>query len=129
METAETADATGSRSAVDDRTGVLFPLMLIAAIAVIAFSAVGIAAMLGWMPGTLSSARPATQNASVGLVPAARAAVPPCGECGRVESLRPDGVRVLMDDGSFRTFSLRAQPPFSVGQKVRVTEQGVAAAG
>ena len=34
--------------------GLLYPMLVIAAIAVIAFSATGIATMLGWMPPALS---------------------------------------------------------------------------
>jgi hypothetical protein len=128
METAETAAATGSGSTMDDRTGLLFPLMLIAAVAVITFSAVGIATMLGWMPDAFSSAAPATRTAAA-ATEAGRESAARCAECGRILSVRPDGFRVRMDDGSIRGFTPPAQPSFSVGQKVRVTDQGVAAAG
>jgi hypothetical protein len=127
METAETADATGSGRTMDDRTGFLFPLMLIAAVAVITFSAVGIAAMLGWMPDAFSSAAPATRTAAA-ATEAGREAAAGCAECGRVLSVRPDGFRVRMDDGSIRAFTPGAAS-VSVGQKVRVTNEGIAAAG
>jgi hypothetical protein len=51
VETANTAD----RASAMDRSGILYPLMVIAAIAVIAFSAIGIVTMMGWMPEALSS--------------------------------------------------------------------------
>jgi hypothetical protein len=38
-------------------------------------------------------------------------------------------IRVRMNDGATRIFHERAQPAFAVGQKVRVTGQGVIAAG
>ena len=38
-------------------------------------------------------------------------------------------VRVRMNDGTYRTFYEPAQPAFTVGQKVRATEQGIVAAG
>jgi len=37
-------------------------------------------------------------------------------------------VRVRMSDGTYRTFRESAQPTLAVGQKVRVTEQGIIAA-
>ena len=48
-------------------SGLLYPMLVIAAIAVTVFSAVGIATMMGWMPSALSgrepAARPATADA------------------------------------------------------------------
>ena len=38
-------------------------------------------------------------------------------------------VRVRMNDGTYRTVRESAQPALAVGQKVRVTEQGIIAAG
>jgi outer membrane lipoprotein SlyB len=38
-------------------------------------------------------------------------------------------VRVRMNDGTYRTFHESAQPALAVGQKVRVTEQGIISAG
>ncbi len=38
-------------------------------------------------------------------------------------------IRVRMHDGSYRTFFQRSQPALSLGQKVRVTERGLVAAG
>ena len=37
-------------------------------------------------------------------------------------------VRVRMNDGSYRTFHENAQPALAIGQKVRVTEQGIVSA-
>ena len=41
---------------VQGRNGILYPVMLIAAIAVIVFSAAGIATMMGWLPSARSDA-------------------------------------------------------------------------
>src|SRR3970282_1219861 len=45
----------GNARTVVKHPAILYPLMLIAAIAVIVFSVAGIATMMGWMPGALSS--------------------------------------------------------------------------
>ena len=45
---------SGNAGAMDKRSGILYPLMLIAAMAVIVLSISGIATMMGWMPGVLS---------------------------------------------------------------------------
>lgn len=189
MDTVNTLETTSQK-----RTGLLYPVMLIAAIAVIVFSAAGIATMMGWMPSAQSkieppvkavpeSARPATSR------PRALASAPAaCVDCGVVESIRAvevkgEGsgvgaiggavvggvlgnqvgrgtgrtvatvvgagagayagheieknvnksvsyqVRVRMNDGTYRTFHERTQPALAIGQKVRVTEQGIVAAG
>lgn len=165
------ANAAGSGSAVAHRAVILYPLMLIAAIAAIVFSAVGIATMLGWIPDVLSrnesvaqSALPAAPAAAAQSRNAhnnahdARGTAASCRECGSVESIQAieaNGqdtnasagantrhpieknvphpvnyqVRVRMNDGTYRTFTQRAQPALAVGQKVRVTDQGVVAAG
>lgn len=124
----DSANAAG-RNSMDDRSGILFPLLLIAAVAVIAFSAVGIVTMLGWMPDALSRSGAATRQAATAAPIAMPEAIAACPECGRVESVQTDGVRVLMDDGTRRLFRRGAQPALSVGQKVRVTDHGIAAAG
>lgn len=193
-------------NAVQKRSGMLYPVMLIAAILLIVFSVVGIATMMGWMPSALSggdpSAKPSPTPAAPATQPAkaARAAAtqtPPrtaasgpasCHDCGVIESIRVvevsgagSGVgaiggavvggvlgnqvgrgrgrtaatvvgagagayagheieksmkksvsyemRVRMNDGSYRTFHESTQPAFAIGQKVRVTEQGIVSAG
>lgn len=196
----------GGKSGVDRRPAILYPLMVIAAIAVIVFSVAGIAAMMGWLPsvhsqadpGASSAPSPAETDAAPRSGPSAAHAVSRpniasspaagCSNCGVVESIRPverkgqgsglgaiggalvggilgnqvgrgSGrtaatvvgagagayagneiekstkttvayqVRVRMSDGSIRTFHEASQPALSVGQKVRVTDSGVAAAG
>jgi outer membrane lipoprotein SlyB len=185
---------------VEKRTGMLYPTMLIAAVAVILFSVVGIATMMGWMPSALSKNEPvaAASPAKAQSAPATKFgpsapravanAGASCSDCGVIESIRTvelkgEGsgvgavaggvvggivgnqvgrgggrtamtvvgagagayagheieknmqrstrfqVRVRMNDGTYRTFYERAQPALSVGQKVRVTEQGIVAAG
>ena len=130
---------TGNTVSVVKRPGILYPLMLIAAIAVIVFSVAGIATMMGWMPGALSSdADPARARA----VPASKPAKPRvvttaanCRDCGVVESMRAVEksvdyeIRVRMNDGTYRTLYERARPALTVGQKVRVTDRGVITAG
>ena len=88
------------------RQGLLYPTMLIAAIAVIIFSVIGIAAMTGLLPGAVSGYRAADDTPQPALKrlpqdnprvldaprtarsePAARASAA-CTECGVVESVR-----------------------------------------
>ena len=67
-----------SRERVLDGRGLLYPMMVIAAIAVIVFSIVGMVSIAGWMPNALS-----------GSLQGPRAAVTfECGECGLIESVR-----------------------------------------
>jgi len=75
--------------------GLLYPLMLIAAIAVIVFSILGIATIAGWMPNAFSAANAAPRYvATESLGAAASAAVGvggrafDCGECGMLEVIR-----------------------------------------
>lgn len=206
MEATNTGRLAGHRTS--RRNGMLYPLMLIAAVAVILFSVVGIATMTGVMPGALSKSSPQaaaeaqksqTPSAPVSTAPARRPSSQPvtparattgvpCPECGVIESIRAvEGaapasglgavaggvvggivgnqfgggrgrtamtvvgagagayagheveknlnrtvsyqIGVRMSDGSYRTFHERSQPAFSVGQKVRVTEGRLVAAG
>jgi hypothetical protein len=73
--------------------GLLYPMMLIAAIAVIVFSILGIVSIAGWMPNALSSAHAGTQVAHDGgaseTVPVARSSAAfECAECGMIEGIR-----------------------------------------
>jgi len=189
----ETVNAV--ENGVRKRPGILYPVMVIAAIALIVFSVLGIATMLGWMPSAMSGSE---QGMKPGSAPADKtsagrprlfaSASASCVNCGVVESIRVvetagqgtgvgaiggavvggilgnqvgrgNGrtaatvvgagagayagneieknvkksahyqVRVRMNDGSYRTFRENAQPALNVGQKVRVTEQGIVAAG
>lgn len=71
-----------------DGPGLLYPMMVIAAIAVIVFSVVGIASISGWMPsGLISRAAAATVNHN-GIDTARGGATFQCAECGVIESLR-----------------------------------------
>lgn len=192
------------KGGVPQRPGILYPLMVIAAIAVIVFSVAGIATMMGWLPSVQSKVEPAVDSpadpaamAQANTPPSGRpgmarprmaSSVAACGNCGVVESIRAvetkgEGsglgaiggavvggilgnqvgrgsgrtaatvvgagagayagheieqnvnksvsyrVRVRMNDGTVRTFHERAQPALAIGQKVRVTEQGIVAAG
>jgi len=177
------------------RSGILYPVMVIAAITLIVFSVVGIATMMGWMPTATSgseqgmkSGAASTEKTGAGRPRLFSSASAGCANCGVVESIRVvettgqgtgvgaiggalvggilgnqvgrgNGrtaatvvgagagayagneieknvkksahyqVRVRMNDGSYRTFRENAQPALSVGQKVRVTDQGIVAAG
>ena len=128
----------GNADTVVKHPGILYPLMLIAAIAVIVFSVAGIATMMGWVPGALLSGAdparaqpaPASQQARSRMAGTAAA----CRDCGVVESLRvleksaSYEIRVRMSDGASRTLYEGTRPALTVGQKVRVTYQGVVAA-
>lgn len=129
---------SGHASDMDRRSGILYPLMLIAAIAVIVFSISGIASMMGWMPSVLShGATTLRAQSAAAMEPGAPATGvdKSCRDCGVIESVRPVQksrryeIRVRMGDGTFRTLYHAAHPEFAVGQKVRVTDQGMAAAG
>jgi outer membrane lipoprotein SlyB len=196
MDTLNTA--VDNKGGTEKRPGILYPLMLIAAITVIVFSVAGIATMMGWLPSVQSGSEPAART---GAAPAAAptpkvAASRPritssaaaCADCGVVESIQAvevpgEGsalgaiggavvggvlgnqvgrgrgrtaatvvgagagayagheieknvkksvsyqVRVRMKDGTVRTIQENAPPALAVGQKVRVTGQGVFAAG
>ena len=94
METAETMSTRMRRS------GLLYPMLVIAAIAVTVFSAVGIATMMGWMPSALSGSEPAARpavtdarsSASFPHVPSVASrkssARATCIDCGVIESVR-----------------------------------------
>ena len=66
--------------AVHKRPGILYPVMLIAAVVLIVFSVVGIATMMGWMPNVMSGgepgAKPSTTTAAP-VKPAAKSRKPP----------------------------------------------------
>ena len=69
----------------------LYPMMLIAAIAVIVFSFLGIASISGWMPHAMlgsGSAVAAQTSTTVGHPAANTALTFQCAECGVLESLR-----------------------------------------
>ena len=131
METITTAGTS------QKHVGLLYPLMLIAAIALIIFSILGIATMMGWMPGALPGGHSPDK---AGLAPRADAA-PACDDCGIVESIREAEaganakgagtyqVRVRMGNGVTRTFYESRRPALAIGQRVRVTERGIAPAG
>jgi outer membrane lipoprotein SlyB len=190
----ENSDTAESVRAAGHRPGLLYPLMLIAAIAVIVFSLAGTATIMGWLPDARSravedrdadgraAAPPAAQN------PVRSALAGRCSDCGVIESIRAvevkgqgsglgavaggvvggvlgnqigrgNGraaatvvgagagayagheieksvnntvsyqVRVRMNDGTYRTLNQRAQPTWRVGQKVRVNDRGIIAAG
>jgi len=116
--------------------GILYPLMLIAAIALIVFSIVGIAAIMGWMPTAFSDHHAPDKPAA-----SPRAGAAACADCGIIESIRASKIeaglkgavtyqiRVRMSDGATRTFHESTQPALAIGQRVRVTERGIAAAG
>ena len=140
-------------------SGFLYPLMLVAAAGVIVFSIAGIATMMGWLPGVSTNAvRPAGARleAPQSIAPRSVSPASECRECGIVESLRvveapAEGsdaaafavpgsgkrvsravhfeIRVRMSDGASRTLYERTRPSLTVGQRVRVTDQGVVDAG
>jgi len=77
-----------------DNRAILFPLMLIAALAAIAFSAISMVTMLGWTPETLSSTQPVSRAAAAEVMPkAVREAIAPCADCGAAERKDPVQVR------------------------------------
>lgn len=81
----QTASTAGRAHAPHKRPGILYPVMLIAAIAVIVFSIVGIATMMGWLPVALSGS--AADKAAAASGRSWRASAPPCNDCGVIESI------------------------------------------
>ena len=71
-----------SRERSPQGRGLLYPLMLIAAIAVIAFSILGIASIAGWMPKAMAS------NTSLDDYAERDAVTFECAECGVIETIR-----------------------------------------
>src|SRR6187401_1892854 len=94
--TMDTVSSVEHRSGVDRSAGILYPLMLIAAIAVIVFSVVGIATMMGWLPNVESKTDPAAKSApatkssasSTNRPRVAYSGAGACPDCGVVESIR-----------------------------------------
>jgi hypothetical protein len=78
-----------------DNRAILFPLMLIAALAVIAFSAISMVTMLGWAPDSISSAQPVSRATAAEVVPKAmREAIAPCADCGPPDGVHKDPVQL-----------------------------------
>ncbi len=192
---------------MENKNGMLYPLMILAAISVIIFSVVGIATMTGQVPNAFSSAqrteqaaaRPAQAPAATAARPAAASASRPaqsrgvtaaagCPNCGVIESIREvelkgEGtgvgmavggvaggllgnqvghgggravatiagaaggayvgneieknqrshsayrVTVRMEDGTYRTVTQRNHPGHAVGERVKLVDGAIAAAG
>jgi len=194
-----------SNHVVNKNNGILYPTLLIAAIAVIIFSVLGIATVMGYIPnvfsksdshaGTESTGDTGAERAKSADSPPAAKSEPPankiggtsCVDCGVVDSIRAveskgrgSGlgavaggviggilgnqigrgggrtamtvvgagagaftgneieknvnkslsyqVKVRMNDGTVRTLYERSQPAFDVGQRVRVTNNGIVSA-
>lgn len=71
-----------------DSSGLLYPMMVIAAIAVIVFSIVGIATVAGWLPSGLIGRAAAAVSANGEFDTARSGAAFDCAECGVIESIR-----------------------------------------
>lgn len=69
---------------MENRNGMLYPMMIIAAIAVILFSVVGIATMTGHIPSALSQKADVVKRTQSNRAYVASN----CGNCGVVESVR-----------------------------------------
>ena len=77
-----------SRERRFEKSGLLYPMMVIAAIAVIVFSVVGIASMAGWLPSGLASRAHAAVIDLNGEETARTVPTIHCTECGVIESIR-----------------------------------------
>jgi hypothetical protein len=133
-------------------SGRLNPLIAASAVGVIGLVLAGIASIGGGLPRTWSN-QGAESVAASGRAPTADAA---CWRCGTVEAIRAVEVRgepgvsaavngqvpghpvgdhqmyrviVRMEDGSFRTVSSSSRPRFTVGDKVRIEQGALIAAG
>ena len=100
-------------SLMQDR-GLLYPMMVIAAIAVIAFSLVGMANVSGWMPsamqsGFVSAEQPATtggRDDALASDTARASAAFNCSECGMIETIREIERRASPEPAADRPSSL-----------------------
>ena len=77
-----------SRDRSMDGTGLLYPMMVIAAIAVIVFSILGIATVMGWLPSGLVGRAEAALIQSQEFDTARSDVTFDCTECGVIESIR-----------------------------------------
>lgn len=90
--------------------GLLYPVMLIAAIAVIVFSILGIVSIAGWMPNALSASVSETRivrEAGAAVPVSARAGVTfECAECGMIQ-----GIREIERSGALSDMRVEAEAP------------------
>ena len=72
-----------------DSAGLLYPMMIIAAIAVVVFSIIGIASMMGWMPRAMLGTPTAVAAVEATAVPTEYTSPAfQCAECGVIQSVR-----------------------------------------
>ena len=76
-----------SRERRFEKSGLLYPMMVIAAIAVIVFSIVGIASIAGWLPSGLVG-RASAAVIDLNGEETASGTTFRCAECGVIESIR-----------------------------------------
>ena len=115
--------------------------LLAVAFAVVAFASLGLMWIARLAPG---APRSASTSEVAPIVAPSRSSAPQCLPCGTVLIIRTFELRdettgeaaqrrfvyrvtLQMDDGSFRTFSQSAQPPFRVGARVRVLNGAISA--
>lgn len=84
----------------------LYPMMLIAAIAVIVFSVLGMASISGWMPNAMlgTSSSNVVETTSVSSSTEGLTNVAPafkCAECGVIDSVREIERRGTLDNAMF----------------------------
>jgi outer membrane lipoprotein SlyB len=85
--------------------GLLYPMMIIAAIAVIVFSIVGIASITGWMPNAMIGQRTAVATVEGEATPAFQ-----CAECGLIQSVREIEQRGSLSSTPVAAYGERAKP-------------------
>ena len=116
----------------------LHPLNIIAGVAVVLFCSVAMAGIMGWLPNSTGTAVQAIDNprllmsAHLTTSPPAAAANGWCKNCGNVESTRSldtgnTEVRVLLDDGTLRTFR-HPKPQWRPGDRVNIIRGELVAA-
>ncbi len=131
MRTANSTDRKAA-SSFDKRGGILYPAMLIVAIVVIILSVLGIATMMGYIPGALSKIGPdagsapaagsetAKKSGDSRLIAAGVGAGAYAGHAIERDIIHDSAslrAQVGMGDGTHRAFSERLQPAFAAGQK------------
>jgi outer membrane lipoprotein SlyB len=81
------------RPKAPNRKGLLYPLLILAAISVIIFSAMGAAALAGWLPRAESAPQKQSAVQNVQRVADSREAPAACRDCGVVSSIAPVEVK------------------------------------
>ena len=99
-------------SQVRNAPALLYPMMIIAAIAVIVFSVLGIASIMGWVPNAMVGSRTAAAPVEAPIMAVGAAETPAfqCAECGVIQSVREIERRGSLSATPVAAFDETVQP-------------------